>query len=161
MKLSNDNWSLFSLYSQYLELNNVHFRNLYSEVSWQTLIFQRFDELDYKTIKLINSSYSHSYLIRGLIYQESITYNITIDIDNLTISSGTFFLCPDNQDSTLFYFNNYLTTVNANNLIIQNALNCDNLKIFSLSYDIIIVISNSIIKNSRMNSFLYLENIQY
>ena len=73
----------------------MHFKNLYSEFSWRTLIFLNFDT-DFITVKLSNSSYTNSYLINGLVYQESITKNLNIEINNLTISSGTFFFCPTN-----------------------------------------------------------------
>ena len=53
-----------------------------------------------------------------------ITKNLNIEINNLKIFSGSFFFCPENKISTLFNFNNNLTSITVNNLAITNTKNC-------------------------------------
>jgi len=115
------------------------------------------------TIEVANSLYTDSYLLHGLIYHNSTTVNRTslnIKVNNLTVSTSVFFVCPKNIISTFFYFKNfYPTTFNATNLSIYNLSNCDNLRVFHIISAINLTLHNSSISNSWLYSFLYFENV--
>ena len=72
------------------------------------------------TIKLSNSQYISSYLIHGLIHSAITTNSMNLEIDELTVSSGTFFLCKEDHSPTLFNLGTKNNSINIANLAITN-----------------------------------------
>ena len=71
-----------------------------------------------------------------------------LEINDLTISSGTFFTCPESDDPSLFTINNLQNSINIANLAITNIRNCKNLKIFNIISALNLVLTNLLIENS-------------